>query len=140
MSKAKEITSKRIVSPIRTVGKSMSMPKLFLVGLVSLLSALPLPSLPDSGIMAYAQQQAQSIDPWSDALRTAQSKVEAAMAHGAFGHGVPGLHTLTTSDILLVFGVGAIGCVMTYGITPLLMQHREKIKMNQLVTKATSTA
>ncbi len=125
MSKAKEITSKRIVSPIRTVGKSMSMPKVFLVGLVSLLSVLPSPSPHDSGIMVYAQlesqQQAQSIDPWSDALRTAQSKVEAAMAHGAFGHGVPGLHTLTTSDILLVFGVGAIGCVMTYAITHLLM-------------------
>ncbi len=94
--------------------------------------------------MAYAQlesqQQAQSIDQWSEALRTAQSKVEAAMAPGAFGHGVTGLHTLTTSDILLLFGVGAIGRLMTYAITHLLMQHREKIKMKQLVTDATSTA
>jgi len=97
------------------------MPKLFLVGLVSQLSALPSPSPHDSGIMAYAQlesqQQAQSIDPWPDAFRMTQSKVEAAMAPGAFGHGVPGLHTLTTSDILLVFGVGSIGCVLAYAIT-----------------------
>ncbi|MEJ7642888.1 MAG: hypothetical protein WKF36_11955, partial [Candidatus Nitrosocosmicus sp.] len=80
MSKAKETISKKIISPIKSVGKSMSMPKLFSVGLVSLLSLLPLPSLPHRGIMAYAQlesqQQAQaSIEPWSEALRTAQSKV-----------------------------------------------------------------
>ncbi len=142
MSRAKQIINKRVINPIRTVGKSM--PKLFSVGLVSFLGALPLISLPNKGIMAYAQlesqQQAQAIDPWSEALRTAQSKVEAATSLGAFGHGVPDLHNLTTSDILLVFGVGAIGCVLTYAAINLLIQHREKIKMNQLITNATSTA
>ncbi len=75
MSRAKEIINKRIINQVRSVGKSMSMSKLFSVGLVSLLSVLPLPSLPNWGIMAYAQlesqQQAQAIDPLSEALRTA---------------------------------------------------------------------
>lgn len=35
------------------------MPKLFSVGPVSMLSALPLASSPDRGIMAYAQHQAK---------------------------------------------------------------------------------
>ena len=42
--------------------------------------------------MAYAQQQQQQvIDPRSEALKTAQSKVEAATSPRAFVHGVPDL-------------------------------------------------
>jgi hypothetical protein len=48
--RAKEIISKKIVNPIRMVGKSI--PKLFLIGLVSLLGILPLASLPNRGIAA----------------------------------------------------------------------------------------
>ena len=142
MNRAKEIISKRIINPVKSVGKSM--PKLFSVGLVSLLGALPLVALPNKGIMAYAQlesqQQAQPIDPWSEALRIAQSKVEAAMAPGSFGHSVLDLYNLTTNDIMLIFGVVAIGCVLTYAAINLLIQHREKIKMDQLIINATSTA
>src|SRR5215208_3460374 len=101
--RAKEIISKRIINPIKSVGKSM--PKLFSVGLVSLLGMMPLVSLPNRGIMAYAQleqqQAAAAADPWSEALRAAQSKVEAATSPGAFGHGVPGMHNLTTQDLLM---------------------------------------
>src|ERR1044072_1153722 len=109
--RAKEIISKRIVSPIKSAGKSM--PKLFSVGLASLPGMMPLVSLPNGGLMAHAQleqqqqQQAAAIDPWPEALRVAQSKVEAATSPGAFGHGVPGLHNLTTQDLLMVFGVAA---------------------------------
>ena len=85
------------------------MPKLFSVGLISLIGMLPLASPPNRGIMAYAQleQQVQALDPWSEALRTAQSKVEAATSAGTFGHGVPDLHILTTSNLLIVFRVAA---------------------------------
>ena len=135
--RAKEIISKRIINPIRSVGKSM--PKLFSVGLFSLLGLVPLASLPNRGTMAYAQleQQAQAIDPWSEALRTAQSKVEAATAPEAFGHGVPDLHNLTTQDILLVFGVAAIGSILAYAIIyHLLNRDKEKTKSDQLNTSA----
>ncbi len=142
MSRAKEIISKRIICPIRSVGKSM--PKLFSVGLVSLLSLLPLPSLPNRGIMAYAQleshQQAQAIDPWSEALRTAQAKVEAATSPGAFGHGVPDLHNLTTSDILLVFGVAAVGSVLAYAAISHLLHHMKRTKSGQLITAEHASA
>jgi len=89
--------------------------------------------------MAYVHPESQqlahaAIDQWSEALRTAQSKVAVAMAPEAFGHGVPGLHNLTTNDILLVFGVGEIDCAMTYAIINLLMQHSEKTKSSQLIT------
>ncbi len=136
MSRAKEIISKKIISPIRSVGKSM--PKLFSVGLISLLGLMPLASLPNRGIMAYAQQQAQAIDPWSEALRTAQSKVEAATTPGAFGHGVPGLYDMTPQDILLVFGVAAMGSVLVYVIANhLLNRSKERAtKSDQLVASA----
>jgi hypothetical protein len=123
--RAKEIISKRIVNPIKSVGKSI--PKLFLVGLVSLLGTLPLVSIPNRGITAYAQQQVEALDPWSEALRTAQAKVEAATSPGAFGHGVPDLQNLTTQDILFVFGVAAVGSILAYTIINyLLSQTKEK--------------
>ena len=136
MSRAKEIISKKIINPIRSVGKSM--PKLFTVGLVSLLGLMPLASLPNRGIMAYAQQQAQALDPWSEALRTAQSKVEAATTPGAFGHGVPGLYDMTPQDILLIFGVAVVGSILVYAIADhLLNRSREKAtKSDQLITSA----
>ena len=134
MNRAKEIISKKIISPVRSACKSM--PKLFSIGLVSLLGLIPLASLPNRGIMAYAQQQAQAaLDPWSEALRTAQSKVEAATTPGAFGHGVPGLYDMTPQDMLLVFGVAAIGSILVYAIANhLLNRSREKAtKSHQLV-------
>jgi hypothetical protein len=136
MSRAKEITSKKIINPIRSVGKSK--PNLFSVGLVSLLGLIPLASLHNKGIMANAQQQAQAFDPWSEALRTAQSKVEAATTPGAFGHGVPGLYDMTPQDILLVFGVAAIGSLMVYAVANhLLNRSKEKAtKSDQLITSA----
>ena len=137
MNRAKEIISKIIINPFRSVGKSM--PKLFPVGLVSLLGLIPLASLPNRGIMAYAQQQAQAaLDPWSEAFRTAQSKVEAATTPGAFGHGVPGLYDMTPQDILLVFGVAAIGSILVYAIAShLLNRSKEKAtKSDQLIASA----
>jgi hypothetical protein len=134
--RAKEIIRKKIVNPLRSVGKSK--PKLFLVGLVSLFGALPLASLPNRVITAYAQQQAQTLDPWSEALRTAQAKVEAATSPGAFGHGVPDLQNLTTQDVLLVFGVVAVGSIMTYMIANhFLNRSKEKLKSEGLISSIT---
>ncbi len=136
MSRAKEIINKRIISPIKSVGKSM--PKLFSVGLISLIGMMPLASLPDRGTMVYAQleQQVQAIDPWSEALRVAQSKVEAATSPGAFGHGVPDLYNLTPQDLLLLLGVAAIGSVLVYAtVNHLLNRSKEKAaKSDQLIT------
>jgi hypothetical protein len=136
--RAKEIINKRIINPIRSVGKSVS--KLFSVGLVSLIGMMPLISLPNKGIMAYAQleqQQQQASDPWSEALRVAQSKVEAATAPGAFGHGVPDLHNLTTQDLLMVFGVAAVGSILVYAIiNHLLNRSNAKTKSEQLIASA----
>ena len=134
--RAKEIISKKIVNPLRSVGKSK--PKLFLVGLVSLFGALPLASLPNRVITAYAQQQAQALDPWSEALRTAQAKVQAATSPGAFGHGVPDLQNLTTQDVLSVFGVVAVGSILAYIIANhLLNRSKEKLKSEELISSIT---
>ncbi len=114
------------------------MPKLFSVGLISLIGMMPLASLPDRGTMVYAQleQQVQAIDPWSEALRVAQSKVEAATSPGAFGHGVPDLYNLTPQDLLLLLGVAAIGSVLVYAtVNHLLNRSKEKAaKSDQLIT------
>jgi hypothetical protein len=134
--RAKEIIRKKIVNPLRSVGKSK--PKLFLVGLVSLLVVLPLASLPNRVITAYAQQQAQALDPWSEALRIAQAKMEAATSPGAFGHGVPDLQNLTTQDVLSVFGVVAVGSILTYIIANhLLNRSKEKLKSEGLISSIT---
>lgn len=134
--RAKEIIRKKIINRIRSVGKSK--PKLFLVGLVSLFGALPLASLPNRVITAYAQQQTQALDPWSEALRTAQAKMEAATSPGAFGHGVPDLQNLTTQDVLFVFGVVAVGSILTYIIANhLLNQSKEKLKSKGLISSIT---
>jgi hypothetical protein len=130
--RAKEIISKKIVNPIRLVGKSI--PKLFLVGLVSLLGTLPLASLPNRGITAYAQQQALAIDPWSEALRTAQAKVEAATSPGAFGHGVPDLQNLTTQDILFVFGVAVAGSILAYTVANYFLNRAKEKAKSEIMT------
>ena len=133
--RAKEFISKKIINPIRSVCKSKI--RLFLIGLVSLFGALPLASLPKV-ITAYAQQQAQALDPWSEALRTAQAKVEAATSPGAFGHGVPDLQNLTTQDVLFVFGVVAVGSILTYIIANhLLNQSKEKLKSKGVISSIT---
>ena len=136
--RAKEIISKRIINPIKSVGKSM--PKLFSVGLVSLLGMMPLVSLPNRGIMTYGQleqQQQQAVDPWSEALSAAQSKVDAATSPEAFGHGVPVLHNLTTQDLLMVFGVAAVCSILVYAIiNHLLNRNKAKTKSEQLISSA----
>jgi hypothetical protein len=134
--RAKEIISKRVINPIKSVGKSM--PKLFSVGWVSLLGMMPLVSLPNRGIMAHAQlEQQQAADQWSEALRTAQSKVEAATSPGAFGHGVPDMYNLTTQDLLMVFGVAAVGSILVYAIiNHLLNRNKVKTKSEQLLSSA----
>ena len=133
--RAKEIISKRIINPIKSVGKSI--PKLFSIGLVSLLGMMPLVSLPNRGIMAYAQleQQQQAVDSLSEALRAAQSKVEAATSPGAFGHDVPDLHNMTTQDLLMVFGIAAVGSILVYAIINHLLNHNKvKTKSEQLIS------
>jgi hypothetical protein len=63
-----------------------------------MLSLLHLASKLNRGIAAYAQQvQLQTtIDPWYQSLEAANSKVEAALSPGAFGHGVTRLQNLST--------------------------------------------
>ncbi len=134
--RAKEIISKKIINPIRSAVKSK--PKLFSIGLISLLGALPLASLPNRVITAYAQQNTQVIDPWSEALRTAQAKAEAATSPGAFGNGVPDLQNWTTQDLLFVLGVVATGSILTYTITKYLRNHsKEKLKSEGLMSSIT---
>lgn len=138
--RSKEIVTKIIINPIRTVRTiGRSMPKLFAVGLISLLSSLPLLSIQNRGVMAFAQQEqqqqqlAQASDPWSEAIKVAQSKVEAATSPGAFGHGVPDLNNLTTQDILLIFGIAAFGSMLVYVAVKYLLHNKEKIrKINPL--------
>ena len=84
---SKEFITKIIINPIKSLPKSLG--KILPVGLISLFGALLIFSLPNSGIVAYAQQQQQqqrALDPWSEAIKAAQSKVEAATSPGAFGH------------------------------------------------------
>jgi hypothetical protein len=111
--------------------------------MISMLGTLPLSSMTNRGLMAYAQleqhQQQPIVDPWAEALRVAHSKVEAATAPGAFGHGVPDLYNLTTQDVLLIFGVAAVGSLLVYAIVNHMLHRKEKAKSDQLITRVISS-
>jgi hypothetical protein len=105
----------------KIIQKVKTMPKLFSVGLISVLGLLPLASIPNRGIATYAQQaqeqsplEQQPTDPWYQSLEIARAKVEAAISPGAYGHGVPGLHNLTTNDILTAFGIAVLASIAVY--------------------------
>ena len=55
-----------------------------------------------------------------------------------FGHDVPDLQNLTIPDILFVFGVAAIGSILTYTIANHLRNRRkEKLKSEGLISSIT---
>ena len=100
----------------RIIQKVKTMPKLLSGSFISILTLLPLTSMPNRGITAYAQQtQLQTTsDPWYLSLEMARSKVQAAMSPGAFGHGVPELHNLTTSDFLMALGISVLTFLVVF--------------------------
>ncbi len=94
-----------------------SLPKLLSVGLISTLGLLPLASIPNRGIGAYAQQvqlQTTTIDPWYQSLETARSKVQAALSPEAYGNGVPGLQNLSTNEVLMAIGISVMASILVF--------------------------
>ncbi len=68
----------------------------------------------------------------SSSLQIAQSKVQAATAPGAWGHGVPSLHNISSQDLLTILGITAVGCILAYLIIRILLnraKEKEKGKM-----------
>jgi len=132
----KQVINQKIVNPIRSACRSKL--KLFLVGLVSIVGTLPLASLPNRVLTAYAQQQGEVLDPWSEALRVARAKMEAATSPGAFGHGVPDLQNLTTQEVLFVFGVVVGGSILAYTIVNTILNwSKEKVKSRGFISSLT---
>lgn len=123
------------------VQRVKSLPKLLSVGLVSVLGLLPMASIPNRSVTAYAQQlqiQLQTPDPWYQSLEIARSKVQASLTPGAFGHGVPELYNLSTNDILMAFGLSVLGGIAVFMAVKALLSYidKEKIhKVSQLLNK-----
>ena len=116
---------KKIIHRIRC------MPKLLSVAIISVLGLLPTTSVSNRGMTAYAQQlQSQTTDPWYQSLEIAHSKVQAALSPGAFGHGVPGLHNMSTNDILVLFGLSALGFMAVYIAVKVLLRYLKEGKVN----------
>ena len=113
------------------VQRVRSLPKLFSVGFVSVVGLLPITSVPNRGVTAYAQQlQSQTTDPWYQSLEVAHSKVQAALSPGAFGHGVPGLQNISTNDILMGLGLSALGFMAVYIAVKVLLRYLNEGKVN----------
>jgi len=107
------------------------MPKLLSVAIISALGLLPMTSVSNRGMTAYAQQlQSQTTDPWYQSLEIAHSKVQAALSPGAFGHGVPGLHNMSTNDILVLLGLSALGFMAVYIAVKVLLRYLKEGKVN----------
>jgi len=116
---------KKIIHRIRC------MPKLLSVAIISALGLLPMTSVSNRGMTAYAQQlQSQTTDPWYQSLEIAHSKVKAALSPGAFGHGVPGLHNMSTNDILVLLGLSALGFMAVYIAVKVLLRYLNEGKVN----------
>jgi hypothetical protein len=146
MSLQQFITNKIINRIIKSMGKSSSStePKKS-TGIVSLISAvgvlssllLHIPSkIGIGGMYAYAQQQqtgvaAAAADPLSSSLQIAQSKVQAATSPGAWGHGVPSLHNLSSQDLLMILGITGIGCIAAYLIVRIMLNRTTKEKQEE---------
>ncbi len=141
MSLQQFITNK-IINRIKSMGKfSSSKPKKSKATVVSLISAvgvlssllLHIPSkMRIGGTYAYAQQQQAAVatDPLSSSLQIAQSKVQAATSPGAWGHGVPSLHNISSQDLLMILGITSIGCIAAYLIIRIML-NRAKEKEEQ---------
>jgi hypothetical protein len=118
MNKAREFVTKIInKSPGHIIQRVRSLPKLLSVGFIAVLGLLPIASIPNRGISAYAQQvqlQTTTADPWYQSLEIARSKVEAALSPGAFGHGVPGLLNLSTNEILMAIGISVLAGIAVF--------------------------
>ena len=116
---------KKIVQRIRC------MPKLLSVAIISALGLLPMTSVSNRGMTAYAQQlQSQTTDPWYQSLEIAHSKVQAALSPGAFGHGIPGLHNMSTNDVLVLLGLTALGFMTVYIAVKVLLRYLNEGKVN----------
>jgi hypothetical protein len=112
----KEFVTK-IIKTNQIFQRARSLPKLLSVGFISTLGLLPLASIPNRGVGAYAQQvqlQTTASDPWYQSLEIARSKVEAALSPGAFGHGVPGLQNLSTNEILIAIGISVLAGIIAF--------------------------
>jgi hypothetical protein len=144
-----EFITNKIIKPIKSMGKSFlssykpkdSTALGSLISLIGILAPILLYIPIKMGITGdrfavYAQQQQQSVvsDPLSDSLQIAQSKVQAATAPGAFGHGVPSLYNLSTQDLLMILGITGAGCILAYVIVRILLTRaRLKEKEKKMV-------
>ena len=133
----REFITKKIINPIKTMGKSLlRKPKKSTAAVVSLISAvgvlssllLYIPSkIGIGGIYAHAQRQQTGVaDPLSNSLQIAQSKVQTATSPGAWGHGVPSLYNLTSQDLLSILGITTAGCILAYLIVRILLNRAKE--------------
>ncbi|MDF0682251.1 MAG: hypothetical protein P0116_14925 [Candidatus Nitrosocosmicus sp.] len=118
-------SQKKIVQRFRCMPKGMS------ITIISVLGLLLMTSVPNRGMTAYAQHlQSQPTDPWYQSLEIAHSKVQAALSPGAFGHGVPGLHNMSTNDLLVFLGLTALGFMAVYIAVKVLLRYLNEGKAN----------
>lgn len=133
-----EFITKKIIYPIKTTGKSLTKkPKksgsvVSLISVVGILSSLLLYIPSKIGIVslyAHAQQQQQqqyAIDQLSSSLQITQSRVQTATSPGAWGHGVPSLHNLSSQDLLMMLGMTSIGCIAAYLIVRIILNRAKE--------------
>lgn len=139
-----QFITNKIINRVKSMGK-FSEPKKS-KGVVSLISAaavlssllLHIPRKIGIGgsMYAYAQQQQQAgvaTDPLSSSLQIAQSKVQAATSPGAWGHGVPSLHNLSSQDLLAILGITSIGCIAAYLIVRIMLSRAKEKEDKKMV-------
>ena len=69
----------------------------------------------------------------SSSLQIAQSKVQAATAPGAWGHGVPSLHNISSQDLLTILGITTVGCILVYLIIRIMLNRAKEKEKGMMV-------
>jgi len=123
------IVAKIIINPIKTIVKHLNK-KTLIAGLLSLSGMLLIHAQLSllsyiKNINAYAQSE-QIIDPMSEALNEAQTKVAIATSPGAFGHGVPSIYNIPLQEFLLALGIAGAICISIYFVAEWLLKHIKK--------------
>lgn len=140
MAITESVTKIVSTSQNQSIQRVKTLTKLLSVELLSILGLLHLTLVKSRGALTYAQLiqqqegQTQTItDPWYRSLEIAQSKVQAALSLGAFGHGVPRLHHLTPADILVAFRMSVSIGICIYRAIRTLLKHTNKGKMCRML-------
>jgi hypothetical protein len=79
------------------------------------------------------QQTGLAANPLLDSLQIAQFKVQSTTSPGAWGHGVPSLHNLSSQDLSMILRITSIGFIAAYFIVRIMLNRAKEKEEDKMV-------